>query len=225
MKFKTKLKLQLSLCILLSTMTFVGCATTNFKEKSIQPSNSELHGQHVQNYSFDHRLIIYDATLEVKVKSIDKAISELKLIANKDSGYVLTIRDSSVKMRVKVDKLDEVIKNISTIGKMKSKQVSGTDVTEDYSNSQIKLENIKKTRQRYLELLSKSENVATTLLVEKELERLQIDNDLLEAKLNKLNHLMQFSTVTIYLKQKEKLGVLGYICVGVYEGVKWLFVR
>ncbi len=40
-----------------------------------------------------------------------------------------------------------------------------------------------------------------------------------------MNHLTDFSTIEIYLEQKEKLGILGYVFVGLYKGIEWLFVR
>lgn len=43
--------------------------------------------------------------------------------------------------------------------------------------------------------------------------------------MNNIDHLSEFSTITIYLKEKKKLDLFGYIGKGLYEGVKWLFVR
>jgi hypothetical protein len=108
---------------------------------------------------------------------------------------------------------------------MTSKNVYGKDVTDEYFDNEIRLDNANKARQRYLELLQKAENVATTLLIEKELERLNVEIDSLKGKLERMNHLTDFSTIEIYLEQKEKLGILGYVFIGLYKGIEWLFVR
>ena len=80
-------------------------------------------------------------------------------------------------------------------------------------------------RKIYLELLKKAENVETALKVEKELERLNETIDLIKGKMNRINNLAEYSTIVINLKEKKKPGIIGYIGIGLYHSVKWLFVR
>ena len=89
----------------------------------------------------------------------------------------------------------------------------------------IRLDNATKARETYLALLKKAENVESALKVEKELERLNGEIDILEGKMQKLSHLSQYSTITINIKSKPKPGILGYIGIGIYKSVRWLFVR
>ena len=63
------------------------------------------------------------------------------------------------------------------------------------------------------------------LAVEKELERVNGDIESFEGKLNKLTHLADMATITVQLQEKDKLGPLGYVFVGLWKGVRWLFVR
>lgn len=98
-------------------------------------------------------------------------------------------------------------------------------MTEDYLDFKIRLENAEKSRERYLELLSQAENVEAALKVEKELERLNASIDILKGKMNRIDHLSEFSTITVNLKEKKKPGPLGYIGIGLYRSVMWLFVR
>lgn len=128
-------------------------------------------------------------------------------------------------IRVKSDQLNEAITTIEQLGKLTNKNVSGQDVTNEYRDYKIRLENAQKARNRYLELLKIAENVEATLKVEKELERLNNTIDLLKGKMNRIDHLDQFSTITINLKEKKNPGILGYVGLGLYHAVKWLFVR
>jgi hypothetical protein len=82
-----------------------------------------------------------------------------------------------------------------------------------------------KARERYLELLEKAENVQAALMVEKELERLNGEIDMLKGKINRLEHITEYSSITVYIKEKVKPGIIGYVFVGLYKGDKWLFVR
>jgi len=105
------------------------------------------------------------------------------------------------------------------------KNVSANNVTSRYVDLQLRLDNALNARKRYLELLKQAENVEAALKVEKELERLNYTIEQLKHQINGINRDAQYSKITINLKQKKKLGPLGFIFKGVYLGVKWLFVR
>jgi len=178
-----------------------------------------------KNIVTKERKVIYNARLTLTVKNIDSANAFITSLVNNYEGYLVTVGNSKTEIRVKSIFLNNTLSDLNKIGTVTNKNVFGQDVTEEYFDNEIRLENAKKTRQRYLELLQKAENVATTLLVEKELERLNGEIDIIEGKLKRMNHLTEFSTIDIYLEQKEKLGILGYVFVGLFKGIGWLFVR
>jgi chromosome segregation ATPase len=171
------------------------------------------------------RMVIYNASLELAIKNADTVNANLTRIAARYNGYVLTLGNSRSVIRVKAASLKPAVDEACRLGKVKYKNIYGDDVTEDYEDSQIRLDNAKKARQRYLELLAKAENVQAALMVEKELERLNKEIDSLEGKIKRLEHLSDFSTITVNMQKKVKPGVLGYIGMGLYYSVKWLFVR
>ena len=183
------------------------------KEKSLQKVESE------------DRKILYSAFLSLKVEEPDSANTHIEKIAKKYKGYVNEVGTYRTVIRVKSKHLEEAVKEISALGKLQNKNITGQDVTEEYFDYKIRLENAEKARKRYLELLAKAENVEAAVQVEKELERLNEKIELLKGKLKRINHLSEFSTITINLKEKKKPGILGYIGLGLYHSIKWLFVR
>jgi hypothetical protein len=110
------------------------------------------------------------------------------------------------------------------LGEVASQEVQGTDVTEEYYDLQTRLDNAQKTRQRYLEILGQAQTVEQALLVERELERLNREIDLLTGRMNKLKHLATYATITITTTQPLRPGPLGYVFYGLYRAIKWLFV-
>jgi hypothetical protein len=48
--------------------------------------------------------------------------------------------------------------------------------------------------------------------------------DILKGKLNRYDHLVYYSTITVHVKEKKILGPLGYVSKGIYKIVKWMFV-
>lgn len=183
-----------------------------------------------QELAPDDRKMVYNASLDMEPKTADTTNIKLMDIAHRHGGYILKTGPDMASIRVRSEDLHPVLSEIALIGQVRNQHVTGNDVTEEYSDLEITLDNLKKTRNRYLELLQKANNVDETLKVEKELERLSTQIDLIEGKLNRLSHLVAYSTIDIYYRHTDldhhyKPGPLGYVFVGLYKGVKWLFVR
>lgn len=174
---------------------------------------------------FKTRMVVYNASLDLAVKKTDSVNSYLTAIASRYGGYALNLGTSYSTIRVKADQLPFALREVSALGKVRSKNVSGNDVTDEYKDLEIRLDNAKRARDKYLSLLEKAENVDAALKVEKELERLNGEIDLLEGKQKRLSHLNEFSTISVRYSEKVKPGLLGYIGMGLWKGVKWLFVR
>ena len=156
---------------------------------------------------------------------MDTVNKTLESIAKKYNGYVSENGSARCVIRVQASLLKQALEEIYPLGRVDHKSISGQDVTNQFVDNEIRLENAEKARKRYLELLAKAENVEAALLVEKELERLNGLIDMYKGTLQRLQHLNEFSTITINISEKKKPGILGYIGLGLYHSVKWLFVR
>ena len=168
--------------------------------------------------------IVYDADADLRVKKADSANAKLKRIAEKYEGYAQTLGPRKSVIRVRASSLNAALAEIARLGKMQNKSVYGEDVTAEFFDLVLRLDNYERTRTRYSELLAKAVGVSEILKVEKELERVTREIELLKGKLELLKNQIDYSTITINLKERKKLGILGYLFKGVYLGVKWLFV-
>lgn len=171
------------------------------------------------------KMLVYNANMGLTVKNSDTTISQITRIAEEQKGYVVSKSNYRITIRIESEKLEGTIAQVSKLGKMTSKSVSTTDVSDNYADIKIRLDNAEKARTRYLELLAKAENVEAALKVEKELERLNTEIDQLRGQMIKMEHDVRFSTLTVSVNQKQKLGPLGYLFVGIGKGIGWLFVR
>lgn len=178
------------------------------------------------NFSKDtSRVVIFNASIKLAVRNADSLNHTLVALCKKYNGYAVTLGNKNSVIRVSAKNLNNALAELSKKGKLKSKVLSGDDVTDQYKDYAIRLDNAEKARQRYLELLARAENVEAALKVEKELERLNTETESLKGKLERMQHLSDFSTIDITIVEKPKLGLLGYIGKGLYSGIKWLFVR
>ena len=171
------------------------------------------------------RKMVYNANMELTVTEPDSVRDEVTAVAKRFDGYLLNASKHTVTIRLKSEHLQAAMEAVRGLGKVESQNISGKDVTDQFKDLNIRLENAQKARTRYLELLNKAINVEEALLVERELERLNREIDQLQGKLNQLQHLETFSTLTVHLRERVKPGLLGYVGIGVFRSVKWLFVR
>ncbi|KAF5049222.1 hypothetical protein DSECCO2_441950 [anaerobic digester metagenome] len=217
---------------LVSIALFASCST-NRAYKSVAPSYgydsySERGSRSAKSETLagfsEEQMIIYNAGIGLVVKNPDTAATRVTSIAKKYEGYVVSISQNSVSIRVKSEHLNSAMKEIELLGKLKYKDISGDDVTMEYNNLTIRLDNANKARQRYLELLAKAEDVKAALEVEKELERLNKEIDLLEMQIRNITQQVNYSLITVSLEERTQPGILGYVFIGLYKGVKWLFV-
>lgn len=208
----------------LALIAMTSCAS----QKSAAYAYDNGNGRSFQNSQADvvtEKKIIYSSTINLTVKIPDTAAVQISGIATKYKGYVQQTGTTMCVIRVEAKHLKTAMDEIALLGKVTNKTSYGEDVTDQYADYAIRLENAEKARMRYLELLAKAENVQAALLVEKELERLNETIELMKGQMNRIDHLSTYSTITVYLKEKKKPGVIGYIGIGVYKAVKWLFVR
>ena len=214
--------------ILLSSILISACSVNEFAKKPRYRYGNAVSIPEFERSGFardEGRIVIFNAVINISVDSYDTLNRRLIEIAKKYDGYAVTLGNRRSTIRVGAEHLDTALKAISGLGKVKSKILRGDDVTEEYRDYEIRLENANKARQRYLELLSKAENVEAALKVEKELEHLNSEIELLKGKSGRLKHLADFSTIEINIEEKRKMGLLGYVGVGLYKGFRWLIVR
>lgn len=211
---------------LLLLLAFTSCASQ--KRASNAYDSGGRSGENLKQTADDQgnsKKVIYSTNIDLTVKIPDSASLQIGNIAKKYNGYVQQSGTYSCVIRVEEKHLKTAVEEICLLGRVESKNSFGEDVTDQYSDYAIRLENAEKARERYLELLARAENVQAALLVEKELERLNETIELMKGQMNRIDHLVSYSTITVYLKEKKKPGIVGYIGIGLYRAVKWLFVR
>jgi hypothetical protein len=174
------------------------------------------------------RKLVYVANLRIEVDSADAAISTVKTLTSSLNGYIINSNNYFVSLRVPAAHFEDAMRMISSIGKLKDKTISGRDITDEYYDIQTRLANAENARKRYLDLLAKAENVEAALRVERELERLNGDIEKYKGRISVLREVTSLATINVYLQCKTQPqvspGPIGYVFVGMYHALKWLFV-
>ena len=215
--------------LLLLVIFTSGCALSSpLKEFSDINSSTETVQTHAkteakaqQNVAYQ---IIYNGKMSMAVANQDSAANYVQQIITRNEGRLFKRDGYQFTFKLNPDKLETAMDLISLLGEVKSRTVSSNDVTSEYYDIQVRLENAQSVRDRYLKLLDRASTLDEVLRVEKELERINKEIDLLTGKMNLMKNLVAQATLELELKKDTKLGVIGHLGNGVYKGVKWLFV-
>ena len=117
------------------------------------------------------RQVIYSAALRVVVVSNSDAVRLIQGYAEQAGGYLQESDARSITVRVPADKFEAVLARVATLGEVVERVVKASDVTEQMLDLVIRLDNARRTRDRLLAHLAKSEKIEDTLKIEAELSR------------------------------------------------------
>lgn len=170
------------------------------------------------------RILTYNYVVVIESDNFENSSQLIEEITNTNNGYITYKSNNFSRIKVPVDKVEFYLNELKKAGKITQNSKSTTDITLNYYDTKLRLENLNKSRERYLELLKQAENVETTLKVEKELERLLYEIESLKATMNNLENQIAYTSIDIYLKEHITLGPVSWVFYGLYKSVSWLFV-
>jgi hypothetical protein len=146
-------------------------------------------------------LLIYTASMAITVDhdeiaaTIDRVIEEAVQLG----GYLATRDDRSVQVRIPSASFREGLGAIEQMGEVTSRSVNAQDVTEEYHDAEVRLQNLRAIRDRLEQFLARATNIEEVLRVHTELERVSREIDTIEGRLRFLRARVAFSMVTVSL--------------------------
>ncbi|MEZ4333321.1 MAG: DUF4349 domain-containing protein [Myxococcota bacterium] len=143
------------------------------------------------------REVIYTASLRLVVVSIEDATRAVQRLAEEAGGHLQHATSQSITIRVPAAKFDASLERIAALGEVTDRSIDATDVTEQMLDLNIRLDNAKKTRERLLEHLARSQKIADTLKIEQELARVSETIEQLEGRLRLMRSQVAMSTITV----------------------------
>jgi len=145
------------------------------------------------------RLMTYDVSMSIVVQNITAALESLKTMTGNLKGYMQRMEGNSLTVRIPSARLSEAFDQIGKLGEITSRSIKGTDVTEEMMDLDVRLRTNEETRNRLAELLKKSDKVEDLLKVEKEMQRVVGELELIKGRIKYLSHAVAYSTLTIAL--------------------------
>jgi len=175
------------------------------------------------------RKITMSADIDVEVDNINKSEKELTTLVKSVSGYIENARLSEnghyyANIKVPSDKLVLTLDGIAKLGDKISQSINKQDITEQFTNNEERLKNLKLFRDKMKVLLNRTSNIEEILRIEREINRVQTEIDMIERNLKSMHSSVEMSSVSVNLEEKTIYGPLGYIANGIWWVTKKLFV-
>ncbi|MHB1274955.1 MAG: DUF4349 domain-containing protein [Candidatus Humimicrobiaceae bacterium] len=157
--------------------------------------------------------IIKSAVIEIEVAkgTFEESMVNVTKIAESMGGYVSNTESYSdtagklasgrIIIRVPGEKFNIAIDDIKKAGELKSINISGQDVTQEYVDLESRLKNFEAQEKILLDLMNKSTNVKDSIEVQKELSNVQGEMEVIKGRMNYLDNLVGFSTIDVYIAE------------------------
>ncbi len=168
--------------------------------------------------------IIKNGEMGLAVANINEAKSKVDGILKKQNAYTQsetfsnteTSEDLNLVIRVPHENFDQLISSFADgIGAVEYKNISSEDVTEEYTDVAIKLENKRIYLEKYRNLLKNAATTKDMLEIQENIRKLEDEIDVAEGRLRFIDDRVNYSTLRLSLsKEKPRSSVTSKIGFG-----------
>lgn len=158
--------------------------------------------------------IIRNGNMTLRSEKLDRSRRRLDSLARVLGGYIAseTYNDNerqvsyNVNYRIPASVLDSFLIAVESGGdRLEHKSINANDITEQYYDIKIRLENERKVEQRYIELLKRARSVKDILEIEEKLGRVRQEIESKEGRLRYMDNQVDFSTISVYVYQNKEI--------------------
>lgn len=158
------------------------------------------------------RKIIHDLSLTLEVTIINDVVNLISQEVQKLQGYVVSSQQSgsdnhsSAQLTVKIpaDKLNSLRDSLASWGKVRDQRLDANDITNQYYDTQSRLQVLEAEEKRYLEILNQAKTVDDVLQVENALSNVRQQIEHFKGQLKLWNNQVDYSTVTIQMTTQQR---------------------
>lgn len=142
-------------------------------------------------------LLIYTATIHLSVFEVERTQASIVEAVRAVGGFVQLQNDRQLTIRVPAAEFRTVLPQIEQLGDVLHRNVEALDVSEEFRDLGVRLQNALAVRDRLQLLLAQATNTEQALNVERELERVALVVEQIRGRMQLLGDRIAYSTVTV----------------------------
>ena len=159
------------------------------------------------------RKIVRNADMSIVVDDIDTVVSRVTALVAEQQGFVVHSsrfgagdeERANMSFRVPSEGLDAVLAQVREwANNVENEQTSARDVTEEFIDTEARLNSLTATEAKYLDLLTRAETVEETLNVQRELENVRYRIESAEGRLRFLRQTTSLSLINLQISTTER---------------------
>lgn len=181
-------------------------------EDSTTYSEEPSGGNIIESPEFvGNRKIIYSSSYSIQTTGFDKSILMLEQLCTKYGAYYEysemygtkenADRNGTFTIRVPVQNYNAFKSEAGGIGVVIRSSENNRDVTEEYIDTEARLQSAKVREERLLEILANADSLDDVLLLEQELADVRYEIETLSGSLRKYDSLISYSTIDINIRE------------------------
>jgi hypothetical protein len=157
--------------------------------------------------------IIRTASYTLATMQFERDLEAVKALATTYSGWVEyasvsgdaakgDMRYANLTLRIPTQSLDSFRGGVTSIGRVTDSNESATDVSESYSDTQMRLQTQKDKMERLRALMNTTGELADLLAVENEIANTQYQIDSYESSLRGVDNQVNYTSIQVYLQEE-----------------------
>ncbi|MEW9031604.1 MAG: DUF4349 domain-containing protein [Planifilum fimeticola] len=180
--------------------------------------------------------VIYRADVQMRVSRFEQAREQLEKEARKLGGYIVNESESrddrtlrgTIVFRIPQQRFQDFLSALEKRAvEIPSKQIRGTDVTEEYVDLKSRLRAKQAVEKRLLELMKQAEKPEDLLNITNHLSQVQEEIERIKGRMRYLDDRIDYATVTVNLEQPVVLenpstGLWQQILQSFVDSTAWL---
>lgn len=189
-------------------------AAAPLMEKSV--SSSGVGGLYLPQAAPDNtitdRMVIQNSNLSLKVDDVSQTMEKINQKAQDLSGYMINSSISqpeekttgNITVRIPADKMTEFLNYSKGLAvKVVSENLTGYDVTDQYTDTQTQIDTLEKTKAKFEAILSGAAKTQDILEAQREITNIQSQIDSYKGQNKYLEQTSKLAKITIYLASDE----------------------
>jgi len=162
-------------------------------------------------------MVIRTATLAVVTKQFEGVRAAVEAIVSQSSGFIdhlsitgdtASARSLGATLRVPGDRMAAVLERLRQLGQVVEDTQGSEDVTDQLVDLDARLANARATEQRMADILrNRTGKLSDVLEVEREIARVRLDIERMDAEKANMNRRVSYATITLTVSEERKASI------------------
>lgn len=159
----------------------------------------------------DSRKIIRTVSLTLSSTAFEQDYAAILSLTESAGGYASSVstyeqqvgkRTASFELRIPAESLDGFLNGLGSVGRITDRYETATDMTTQYTDTELRLQTQQDKMTRLQELMLKAETVEDLIAIESEIADTQYTIDSLQTSLRTIDRQVDYATVSVYLQEQ-----------------------